>query len=333
MKLNEQLTRKRNHIILTLVFILIGTSVYLTILINVNQKSSDGFPDFITKTSDYYITRINDVPNINPDSYRLLVRGQINNPKNFTLSELLALPLTERTLTTECIGNPPKGPLLSTAIWKGFLVYDLLDSMGLKANATGVKYLAADGYYVSNTIDQIRDNGTIGALYMNNKILPPEQGFPIRIVNPGSYGAKQPAWVIEMEVIDKPLEDYWDDKGWDTSPPMEVDSTIFFPKDNINVKVGVPFDIGGAAFGGTRIRKIEYIIDGNLNWSQATIVKSLDLDHVWIFWKITIIFEQLGSYTIYTKATDIYNNSQPQIDLNIFDGNNGWPSLLINVVE
>lgn len=241
--------------------------------------------------------------------------------------------MTERTLTTECIGNPPKGPLLSTTVWKGFLVYDLLDSLGLKPNATGVKYLAADGYYASHTLDQIRDDGTIGALYMNNKVLPPVQGFPLRIINPGYYGAKQPAWVVEIEVINRPLEDFWDDRRWDTSPPMDVDSTIFFPKDNVNIKVGIPFEIGGAAFGGKRITKIEYIVEGISNWTQAEVVKSLDLDYVWIFWKISISIDKVGSYMVYTKATDIYNNSQPQIDSSIHNGNNGWPSLLINIVE
>ncbi|MFX1567342.1 MAG: molybdopterin-dependent oxidoreductase [Promethearchaeota archaeon] len=312
-----------------------GTSVIIGFVIN-SQNSSDNldaFPDFITKNDEYFTIRIGDIPEINADSYNLLIWGQIDNPKNFTLNELLKLNLTERTLTTECIGNPPKGPLLSTAVWKGFLIYDLLISLGLKENATGVRYLAADGYYVSQTLDQIRDNGTIGVLFMNGEILPPVQGFPLRIVTPGSYGAKQPAWVIEIEVIDRPLEDYWDDRGWDTSPPMAVDSTIFFPKAGIEVKVAETLEIGGAAFGGTRIAKIEYMIDGITNWTQAPIIKSLDLDHVWVFWKISVVFNNSGIFKIFTKATDIFNNTQPENDLDIYNGNNGWPLLLVNVIE
>ncbi len=218
-------------------------------------------------------------------------------------------------------------------MWRGFLVYDLIESLGLKENATGVRYLAADGYYVSHTLDQLRDNGTIGALYMNGEILPPVQGFPLRIVNPGSYGAKQPAWVIEIEVMDRPLEDYWDDRGWDTSPPMDVDSTIFFPKDSVNVKVGEPFEIGGAAFGGTRISKIEYTINEGLNWTNADIVKSIDLDHVWVFWEASITFEIPGTFFINTKATDIYNNTQPMMDSYLDDGINSWPTLIVIVKD
>jgi hypothetical protein len=294
-------------------------------------SSNDGYPDFITKNEDYFITRIGDIPYIDSNNYRLNVWGQIDNPKEFTLSELRALNLTEVTLTTECIGNPLKGPLLSTAVWKGFLIYDLLDSLGLKTNATGVKYMAADEYYVSHTLEQLKNNGTIGALYMNGKVLPQVQGFPLRIVNPGAYGAKQPAWVIDIEVIDRPLSDFWDDRGWDTSPPMDVDSTIFFPEDNVYVDVGVPLDIGGAAFGGTRISKVEVTINGGMNWSQANIIQSVALDHVWVFWNISIIFEDYGIFTVNTKATDINNNTQPQDDPFRHDGFNSWPSLRVKV--
>ncbi|MFW9897260.1 MAG: molybdopterin-dependent oxidoreductase, partial [Candidatus Thorarchaeota archaeon] len=261
------------------------------------------------------------------------VWGQINNPKNFTLAELRSLNLTDRTLTTECIGNPPKGPLLSTAVWRGFLMYEFLESLGLKENATGVKYKAVDGYYASHTLDQLRDNGTLGALYMNRKILPPVQGFPLRIVNPGSYGAKQPAWVTEIEVINRSLEDFWDDRGWDTSPPMDVDSTIFFPQDFIEVQVGVPLEIGGAAYGGTRISKVEFTIDEGLNWNPVNITKSIDADHVWIFWNAMITFNSSGTYQFYSKATDIFDNAQPMNDPTLFDGINSWPKLFITVKD
>ena len=142
MNLKEQLKQKKYYLILTIALIFFGASVFIRIGFENNQNSSDnnidGFPDFITKNSDYFVTRIGNIPQINPNTYELFVWGQLDNPKYFTLNELLTLNLTERTLTTECIGNRPKGPLLSTTVWKGFLLYDLLDSLGLKVNATGV---------------------------------------------------------------------------------------------------------------------------------------------------------------------------------------------------
>jgi len=335
---NERSGIKKNLKLSSLVILLVmGTVIFISVTYSNFYKSRkttfEAFPDFITKNEDYFVNGIANIPNINSDSYRLTVSGKIDNPRSFSLGELQALNLTERPLTTECIGNQPKGVLLATAVWGGFLVYDLIESLGLKSNATGVKYLAADGYYAYHTLDQLINNGTIGALYMNGEILPQDQGFPLRIVNPGAYGAKQPAWVIEINVVDKPVKDYWDDRGWDTSPPMDVDSTIFFPQDNVEIKVGVPLEIGGAAFGGTRISKIEYTINGGLNWDQASINMSIDADHVWVFWRVLLTFNESGQYSFYTRATDIYNTTQPMIDPYYLDGTNSWPRLIVNVIN
>lgn len=243
-----------------------------------------------------------------------------------------ALPLIELPLTIECIGNPTTGPLLSTAKWRGFNVYNLLSTLGLESNATGVKYYAADGYYATHTLEQLMNNTVIGALYINNEVLPPIQGFPLRIINPGYYGAKQPAWVIGIEVIDMPLADYWDDRGWDTSPPMAVDSKIFFPEDLEIVENGDSILIGGAAYGGTRISKVEYTSNDGLDWYQAEIFKSVDLDNIWVFWRINFTTTEMGIVKVSVKATDIFNNTQPKLDTFRLNGDNSWPSVYINVI-
>ncbi|GAH42698.1 unnamed protein product, partial [marine sediment metagenome] len=314
--------------------IVIGLAVAIVPLI-INNSLNDnitGFPDFYTKTEDYFITRIGAIPEIDESSYRLQVTGCIDNPTNYSLSQLQALPLIEFPLTIECIGNAPSGQLLSTAKWKGFSIYNLLTTLGLESNATGVKYYAADGYYATHTMEQLMNNTVIGALYINNEELPPVQGFPLRIINPGYYGAKQPAWVIGIEVIDMPLQDFWDDIGWDTSPPMTVDSKIFFPEDLVPVESGNLILIGGAAYGGTRISKVEYTVNDGLEWHQAEIFQSVDFDHVWIFWRINFTTTELGLKIIYVKATDIFNNTQPRLDTFRKDGDNSWPSLYINVI-
>ena len=112
-----------------------------------------------------------------------------------------------------------------------------------------------------------------------------------------------------------------------------MNSTIFFPHDHVRVKVGVPFEIGGAAFGGTRISKVEFTINGGTNWNQLNITESIDADHVWIFWKVLITFNTSGTFFFFSKATDIYNNTQPMIDQQTFDGTNSWPMLIINVID
>jgi len=297
-----------------------------------NGPVTGEFPDFITENEDYFVTRIGSVPDIDEATYELTITGLVENPRSFTLEELRDLELIELPLTVECIGNGRNGSLVSTAVWTGFSLYDFLDALGLDEQATGVSYLAADGYYASHTLEQIQDNQVMGALFMNAEVIPPIQGFPLRIIIPGFYGAKQAAWVTEIEVIDRPLEDYWQDRGWDVAPPMDVDSTIFFPENNTTVKTGVSLEIGGAAFGGTRISTVEVTTDGGDNWQQSEIVESMDADNVWVFWKATVVFRKPGIYRVNSRATDIHGNVQPEIDQDSRDGTNSWPSVIVEAV-
>ncbi len=290
-----------------------------------------GFPDFVTKAEDYYVTRIGKVPEIDPDSYVLEVKGQIANPRSFTLEELYAMEMIELPLTVECIGNSPSGPLVSTAVWKGFRLYDLLESLGVRETATGVRYQAADGYYASHTMEQIRDNGVLAALYMNGEPIPPLHGFPLRILNPGYFGVKQPAWVTSIEVIDRPMKDYWEDRGWDCSPPMDIDAVIFQPQSSATAKAGEPLRITGAAFGGTRVARVEVTSDGGRSWSEASIVRNMDADNVWVFWEAQLAFTDRGSYLVNVRATDINGNSQQEADPDRYDGTNDWPLIRVTV--
>ncbi len=291
------------------------------------------FPDFITANKDYFTTRIGGVPEVDAKSFRFKISGLVDTPKSFTLHDLMALPPVELPLTVECIGNFPNGSLVSTAVWKGFRLYDLLLSLGLDSGATGVKYQCADGYYASHTLDQIKDNGVIGALFMNGDAIPQEQGFPLRILNPGYYGAKQPAWVVGLEVSGQPLADYWSDRGWDVSPPMAVDSKIFFPRSGATMTAGDTLYVGGAAFGGTRVAKVEVTTDRGASWKQADIVKSMDADNVWVFWLAKLVLAQTGGVRVNARATDIRGASQPDADPSDSDGSNGWPAIFVSVVD
>jgi hypothetical protein len=316
---------------------IIAMVVLSVVLIATNPFSFDQdddpsqFPDFITKNEDYFVTRIGTVPEINRDTYRLEIKGLIDTPTSFSLDELQSLNMTELPLTVECIGNSAYGDLIGTAVWKGFILIDLLESLGLSETATGVKYRAADGYYASHTLEQIRDNGVLGALYMNGVEIPPVQGFPLRILNPGYYGIKQPAWVTEIEVIDRPLEDYWEDRGWDTSPPIEIDSHIFFPRGAVSIAMSQNLEIGGCAFGGTRVTLVEYTIDDGATWANASIVQQMDADNVWVFWDINVSFSTIGQITLRVRATDINGNQQTRTDDSYLDGTSSWPQLLIDV--
>ncbi len=295
------------------------------------------YPDFITKNDDYFITRIDDVPEITAENYMLTVIGIGETELSFSLDDLLKLEMVEFPLTIECIGNPANGSLLGTAYWKGFKIYDFLKSIGMTDLVGGVMYTAADDYFASHTLDQIKNNNVIGALFMNGEPIPPLHGFPLRIINPGYYGVKQPAWVTTIKILSSEeiktyINDFWA-PGWVVSTPIETDCKIFFPDNGTQIQSGDSLAVGGAAYGSTRISKVEISIDSGESWQNTDIIKSMDADNVWVFWYKSIIPPDTGAFTILARATDVNGNVQQRHDLLTFDGNTELPYITVNVKD
>ncbi|MFX1606280.1 MAG: molybdopterin-dependent oxidoreductase, partial [Promethearchaeota archaeon] len=165
--------------------VVVAFVVGVSLLPEIPSTDQDEFPDFFTKNEDYFVTRIGAVPEIDRDTYQLEITGLVENPTSYSLTELQSLEMIDLPLTIECIGNSANGRLVSTAIWRGFSLYDLLDSLGIMEGATGVKYSCKDGYFATHTMDQVENNGVLGALYMNEVEIPPLHGFPLRFLLPG----------------------------------------------------------------------------------------------------------------------------------------------------
>ncbi|NQT64418.1 MAG: molybdopterin-dependent oxidoreductase [Candidatus Marinimicrobia bacterium] len=289
------------------------------------------FPDFVTPNSDYYTIRIGEVPEIFSDSYRLIVSGALEDEDTLDLEALYQLDQTELLLTVECIGNSANGLLVSTARWQGFDLYEFLLSKGMYLTAEAVQFRCADNYFASYTINQIREGKVLAALFMNGDTLPALHGFPLRILIPGLYGVKQPAWVTEIEVLEFAGQDFWNQYGWDTSPPIAVDSKILFPTNSSEFTLGDTVQVGGTAFGDSRISEVQLSIDAGETWEATDIVKQVESEQVWVFWASEIIFPDSGDYSIHTRAIDVSGNIQPEIDDERFDGTNNWPSVQITV--
>ena len=291
-----------------------------------------GYPDFITANDNFFEIHISAVPDIDPAAFVLSVGGLVDQPTEFTLAELDLLPRSAVSQTLECIGNGAGGSAVSTANWEGFSLWDLLLSLGVDEAAAAVRYEAADGYWASQTIDQVRDGGVIGAVTMNGDPIPPRHGYPLRFVFPGYYGVKNPGWVTSIEVVDEQTPDYWENVGWDCSPPMAVDSRFFFPANGNSFQTGVPFDVGGAAWGGTRVDSIELSPDDGGTWLPTEIVQGGEQDHVWVFWRTTVSLIGDGEVVLRVRATDSSGNVQPEVDNDPFDGSNALASRTIYLV-
>jgi DMSO/TMAO reductase YedYZ molybdopterin-dependent catalytic subunit len=72
---------------------------------------------------------------VNAETWKLTIKGLVDNPFEMTYEELKALPSVEQASTLGCISNKVGGDLISNALWKGVPLKNLLEQARIKLNA------------------------------------------------------------------------------------------------------------------------------------------------------------------------------------------------------
>jgi len=131
--------------------------------------------------------------------YRLEVVGDgVATPLSLTYDDLLALPQHEATLAIACVEG-----WSTNQRWQGVRVRDLLDRAGARTGA-GATVVALHENPRQRTSPlssgQASDPDTLLALRVNDEVLHPDHGFPVRLIGPNRPGVQQTKWVTRLEV-------------------------------------------------------------------------------------------------------------------------------------
>jgi DMSO/TMAO reductase YedYZ molybdopterin-dependent catalytic subunit len=284
------------------------------------------------------------VPSVDANSWRLNVRGLVNNgPLQFTYEELKDMPSVSEYATLECISDKVPGDLISTALWKGVKLKSILEKAQVKPEAVYIVFRCYDGYDVGIPLDRGLFEGTILAYEMNGVPLPTEHGFPLRVIVPGLYGMMNAKWITDIELVDKIYEGFWQRRGWANNAEYKTHSKIVFPGDALRARIqqlaaptsaaiGSKSPISGIAFAGDRgISKVEVSIDGGNTWQVANIKDPLSANS-WVLWALDWMPKAGGKYNIVVRATDKTGNMQTSEIRDPYpSGSSGYHSVETNV--
>lgn len=259
----------------------------------------------ITPTKDFYVISKNGVddPNVDAGSWGLRIGGE--RPYTLGYDELRALPKNEAPRTLECVGNEIGGPLISTAIFAGVPLRDLLARAGLPTGTTEIRFGCADGYTESLELEVAKDPSTIVAWLMNGETLPKEHGFPARIIMSGRYGQKNPKWLTSIMPTAQPFFGYWEQRGWDKASVVLTMSRLDGPGAQTALVTGAPALIHGVAYAGARgVSQVEMSFDGGKTWREVQLrTFSLPKD-AWVFFTHVWTPQAAGTYELLVRATD-----------------------------
>ena len=287
---------------------------------------------FVTPNDRFYrIDTALSFPNVDLDTWRLRIGGLVERSIELSYDDLLKRPQVERTVTLSCVSNEIGGPLIGNAVWQGVLLADLLEEVGVGAEAEQLFSRSLDGWTCGFPIDVARDGrDCLVAIGMNGEPLPIAHGFPARLVVPGLYGyVSATKWLSSIEPSTWDRSGYWISRGWSRLGPIKTQSRIDVPRRNQNLSVG-PFTIAGTAWAPhTGVARVEVRVDDE-PWTEAILADDVSDDtwRQWILpWNATP-----GEHRITVRATDKSGYTQTDLVSPVApDGATGWHSRRVTV--
>jgi DMSO/TMAO reductase YedYZ molybdopterin-dependent catalytic subunit len=275
----------------------------------------DGLTPIVVPTADFYrIDTALIVPSIDRDTWRLRIHGMVEREVVLSYADLLNLQIVEQYVTIACVSNLVGGDLVGNAKWTGVRLRDVLDLAAVKPGATQLVGRSADGWTAGSPTAWVMDpeREPMIALGMNGAPLPPEHGFPARVIIPGLYGyVSATKWVTELELTTlEAFDAYWVPLGWAKEAPILTQSRIDRPGSGETIPAG-GFTFAGVAWAPDRgITKVEVQLDDAL-WQEAILSVPIS-DATWVQWKLDGT-PGAGDHRLRVRATDRTGETQTEV--------------------
>ncbi|KAI0675969.1 hypothetical protein C8Q78DRAFT_360877 [Trametes maxima] len=200
----------------------------------------------ITPTKLHFVRNHAAVPQLHWETHTVHVYSDpadlVSKPKEWTMDELTSgdFKIIEIPVTLGCDGNRRRevnmvkrtvgfnwtASGVSTAVWRGVPVRDVLLACGLRdtpddeiwyLNFEGADEPSSGRYATSIPLTHAMDptNDVILAFGMNGRVLHPDHGYPLRVIIPGYVGGRQIKWLRRIWVTKEPNKSHyhiWDNK-------------------------------------------------------------------------------------------------------------------------
>jgi DMSO/TMAO reductase YedYZ molybdopterin-dependent catalytic subunit len=267
------------------------------------------------------------VPVVDVSTWRLTIDGMVENPLEFTYSELTSRPVFELDNTISCVSNEVGGGLVGNARWVGIRLDDLINEAKPESSADQIMGYSVDGFTAGFPTTSLDGRDAMLAFGMNGELLPPEHGFPVRIIVPGLYGyVSATKWLtrIELTRFDK-AQGYWIPRGWSTLAPIKTATRIDTPAGRSNIKAGRQVIAGVAWAPLSGISKVEVSVNDG-PWQLATLgpkLANITWQQWWLDWDATA-----GEAVISARATNGDGQLQSSENVPVApNGAEGWHTI------
>jgi DMSO/TMAO reductase YedYZ molybdopterin-dependent catalytic subunit len=299
---------------------------------------------WITPNDKFFEVNHYNWPIIDENSWRLDVGGLVAKPLTFSLSDLKHLPRAEVTSTIECSGNhgfPFFTSAVGNAKWSGTSLAAILNSAEVQRNAIEVVFFGVDqgeetvrkgtpleltftaNFARSMSIEDAMSPANLLCFEMNDAPLPPEHGFPLRLIAPGWFGIANVKWLRRIELRDTRFMGRFMGRDYVTIREESRDGEKITVESSVGrmllnsvparvVQRGGRYRIIGAAWGASPVAAVEVKVDGGA-WMPAMLDENQKSEFAWRFWSIDWS-PTAGEHSVTSRAIDKAGHVQPAMD-------------------
>jgi sulfite dehydrogenase len=311
------------------------------------------FNDGLMTPNDAFFVRyhLSNIPlSIDPDQFRLEIKGLVQKQLRLSLADLKQFESTEVVAVNQCSGNSrgffqPRvggGQLANGAMgnakWRGVRLKDVLDKAGVQ---TGAKQVVANGldtaplpqtpdFVKALDIDHARDGEVVLAFEMNGEPLPMLNGFPLRLVVPGYFGTYWVKHLNELTVTGDVFDGFYMSAAYripntvgnciepGTTPKstipiqqFKIRSFLTSVTDGGKLPSGRETLLRGIAFdSGQGLTEVLVSTDAGKTWQSAQLGKDLGR-YSFREWTLPWTPGKTGSHEIKCRAFNRLGESQP----------------------
>jgi DMSO/TMAO reductase YedYZ molybdopterin-dependent catalytic subunit len=316
----------------------------------------------------FFVNHYGQPADLDEATWSVAIGGLVRRPRTLALADIKARPRREVDFTLECSGNNGIGldffiGGIGNARWGGARLAPLLEEAGVLEEGSEVVFWGADRGTVA-----IRDNSGImlsgrtgvtepdldGGLdltiteqfarsmsledalgrdnllcyEMNGDPLPPEHGFPVRLIAPGWYGVANVKWLTRIEVLDHRYAGRFMARDYVSIREEQRDGQAFWTFTTVGhdrlksapakvTRRGHRYSILGAAWGAPTVAVQVRVDDGP--WRAAKLYgppppRQRTSGYAWRFWTFDWGRPAPGEHRIMSRAFDADGNIQPSQD-------------------
>ncbi|PSN16836.1 oxidoreductase [filamentous cyanobacterium CCT1] len=177
-----------------------------------SQSPVPEFPISAIQPDQLLINTFDETPQLDPEQFRLVVDGEVNQPMQFSLADLQALPFKDMVIRHVCVEG-----WAAIVQWGGVQLQTLAQLVQPKAGVRYVFFTSADGYYESWDLASSLHPQTLMVYQKNGQPLSVDNGAPLRLASPIKLGYKQSKWVTQITFMNelRPRLGYWEDRGYE----------------------------------------------------------------------------------------------------------------------